>query len=404
LTAPNNKPMAERVTEPKPAALIKPAPQPAPAPAPAPASSAALLIKQATASTGPTRPVIEARGLTRRFGQLIAVDALDLSVAPRTIYGFLGPNGCGKTTTLRMLTGLLTPSAGSVTVLGHELPRDAERLKRRIGYMTQKFSLYDDLTVAENLRFVAEIYGLGRQVARQRISELLSTYALEPMRHRRAGRMSGGQRQRLALAAATIHQPSLLFLDEPTSAVDPENRRDFWERLFDLIDTGASILVSTHYMDEAERCHRLAIMESGHKRADGSPTALMAAMGARVVEVEAPDLRALKQQLAALPEVISAAQLGSRLRVLVQERISDPLAWIKAQPLKPAPTALDLARPSLEDVFVTSTGITSKSPRQPSPDPDPDPNHNASAESATGIEAAAGAITEIKQHPEERQP
>ena len=308
-----------------------------------------------------TEPVIEARGLTRRFGDLTAVDALDLIVEPRTIYGFLGPNGCGKTTTLRMLTGLLTPSAGTVTVLGHQLPRDAERLKRQIGYMTQKFSLYDDLTVAENLGFVAEIYGLGHREARRRIAALLSTYALEPMRNRRAGRMSGGQRQRLALAAATIHEPALLFLDEPTSAVDPENRRDFWERLFDLVDAGASILVSTHYMDEAERCHRLAIMESGHKRADGSPNELMAAMGALVVEVEAPNLRALKQQLSVLPEVISAAQLGSRLRVLVADRIDDPIAWLRTQPLEPAPTVLELARPSLEDVFVTSTGANAGS-------------------------------------------
>ncbi len=303
-----------------------------------------------------TEPVIEARGLTRRFGDVTAVDGLDLTVEPSTIYGFLGPNGCGKTTTLRMLTGLLTPSAGTVTVLGHELPRDAERLKRRIGYMTQRFSLYDDLTVAENLGFVADIYGLGHRIARQRIGALLSTYALEPLRNRRAGRMSGGQRQRLALAAATIHEPSLLFLDEPTSAVDPENRRDFWERLFDLIDAGATILVSTHYMDEAERCHRLAILEAGHKRADGSPAELMAAMGALVVEVESPDLRALKQQLAALPEVISAAQLGSRLRVLLTDRVTDPIAWLRAQPLRPVPTRLEPVRPSLEDVFVTSTG------------------------------------------------
>jgi ABC-2 type transport system ATP-binding protein len=303
-----------------------------------------------------TEPVIEAHGLTRRFGDLTAVDTLDLIVEPRTIYGFLGPNGCGKTTTLRMLTGLLTPSAGRVTVLGHQLPRDAERLKRQIGYMTQKFSLYDDLTVAENLGFVARIYGLGHRKARSRISALLSTYALEPMRNRRAGRMSGGQRQRLALAAASIHEPALLFLDEPTSAVDPENRRDFWERLFDLVDAGASILVSTHYMDEAERCHRLAIMESGHKRADGPPDQLMAAMGAQVVEVEASNLRALKQQIAALPEVISAAQLGSRLRVLIRDHKDDPVAWLAAQPLQPAPTKLESARPSLEDVFVTSTG------------------------------------------------
>jgi len=352
VTAPAIEPLTEPSTEP----AIDPVTKLAIGPATGPATKTA---------TGPAlAPVIETRGLTRRFGDLTAVDKLDLVVEPRTIYGFLGPNGCGKTTTLRMLTGLLTPSAGTVAVLGLQLPRDAERLKRQIGYMTQKFSLYDDLTVAENLGFVAAIYGLGHRQARQRIAALLSTYALEPMRNRRAARMSGGQRQRLALAAATIHKPALLFLDEPTSAVDPENRRDFWERLFDLVDAGASILVSTHYMDEAERCHRLAIMESGHKRADGSPDALMAAMGARVVEVEAPSLRALKQQLSALPEVISAAQLGSRLRVLVAGRINDPVAWLRAQPLRPAPSLLQPARPSLEDVFVTSTGAQVEGPVQ----------------------------------------
>lgn len=309
--------------------------------------------------TGPvpaSEPVIEARGLTRRFGSFTAVAGLDLTIAPRTIYGFLGPNGSGKTTTVRMLTGLLTPSAGTVRVLGLELPRDAERLKRRIGYMTQKFSLYDDLTVAENLSFVGAIYGLGGRALRSRIDALLGTYTLGPMRDRRAGQMSGGQRQRLALAAATIHEPPLLFLDEPTSAVDPENRRDFWERLFDLVDAGATILVSTHYMDEAERCHRLAILEAGEKRVDGAPDALMAAMGARVVEVEAPDLRALKSKLSALPEVVSAAQLGSRLRVLVRESIPDPVAWLRGQALEPMPTRLEQVHPSLEDVFVTSTG------------------------------------------------
>ncbi len=222
--------------------------------------------------------------------------------------------------------------------------------------MTQRFSLYEDLTVGENLRFVGEVYGLGRRAVRRRIDALLETYALAPLRDRRAGQMSGGQRQRLALAAATIHEPPLLFLDEPTSAVDPENRRDFWERLFDLSDAGATILVSTHYMDEAERCHRLAILEAGEKRADGAPAELMAAMGARVVEVEAADLRALKPQLLALPEVVSAAQLGSRLRVLVRERIADPVGWLRGQDLSPAPTRLEQVHPSLEDVFVISTG------------------------------------------------
>jgi len=301
-------------------------------------------------------PIIEARGLTRRFGDFVAVDALDLTVERGTIYGFLGPNGSGKTTTVRMLIGLLTPSAGSVTVLGHRLPRDAEWLKRRIGYMTQGFSLYEDLTVRENLDFVARVYGLGHRQACERIRTLLGTYALEDIARRRAGSMSGGQRQRLALAAAMMHEPQLLFLDEPTSAVDPQSRRDFWEQLFDLVDAGATILVSTHYMDEAERCHRLAILQAGRKRADGAPEQLMADMGANVVEVEAPDQRRLRQQLLGLPEVLSAAQLGSRLRVLVRDTIDDPVAWLRAQPAAADAGTVEAVRPSLEDVFVTSTG------------------------------------------------
>ncbi len=300
--------------------------------------------------------VIEARGLTRRFGEVTAVDRIDLDVAPGTIYGFLGPNGSGKTTTIRMLTGLLTPSEGTVRVLDHALPAEAEALKRQIGYMTQKFSLYDDLTVVENLRFVARIYGLPYRTGRARIDELLSVYGLGKHARQRAGSMSGGQRQRLALAAAVLHQPRLLFLDEPTSAVDPENRRDFWEQLFDLCDQGTSILVSTHYMDEAERCHRLAILEEGQKRADGTPEGLMASMGARVVEVAAPDLRGLKQQLMALPEVMSAAQLGARLRVLIADRVAAPEQWLASLPMLASAHSIEPVRPSLEDVFVTCTG------------------------------------------------
>jgi ABC-2 type transport system ATP-binding protein len=217
-------------------------------------------------------PVIEARGLTRRFGDLTAVDALDLIVEPRHHLRLSRPQRLRQdhhpAHADRTADAIRRHGA---TVLGHQLPRDAERLKRQIGYMTQKFSLYDDLTVPRTSASSPPIYGLGHREARRG-----STSCSRPMRWSRCatgarGRMSGGQRQRLALAAATIHEPALLFLDEPTSAVDPENRRDFWERLFDLVDAGASILVSTHYMDEAERCHRLAIMESGHKRADGSP-------------------------------------------------------------------------------------------------------------------------------------
>jgi len=275
--------------------------------------------------------VIKATKVSRNFGALQAIKELDLEVEKGKIYGFLGPNGSGKTTAIRMLTGLLRPSAGDVQVLGLKLPQNAEKLRLYIGYMTQKFSLYDDLTVKENLQFVAKIYGLSGQVQKRRIDELLNVYGLEKAMDQLAGSMSGGQRQRLALAAATLHEPELLFLDEPTSAVDPENRREFWEQLFDLSDRGTSILVSTHYMDEAERCHKLAILESGVKRADGSPEALMQQMGVHVVEITSANLRQLKQDLLTLPDVISAAQLGARLRVLVRNSIADPLAFLAQQ-------------------------------------------------------------------------
>ncbi len=303
-----------------------------------------------------TERVLEARGLTRRFGDLVAVDSLDISIEKGIIYGFLGPNGCGKTTSMRMMTGLLTPTAGEVEVLGTRLPGNAEKLKRRIGYMTQVFSLYGDLTVRENLRFVARIYGIGARASRQRIDELLAVHDLDRFSEQRAGSMSGGERQRLALAAATLHRPRLLFLDEPTAAVDPETRRQFWEQLFDLVDEGATILVSTHYMDEAERCHRLAILENGVKRADGTPRQLMQEMGVNVVEIEGTGLRTLRKELISLPEVVSAAQLGARLRVLVSDTVAEPDQWLKMHALLNDAREIRCVRPSLEDVFVTSTG------------------------------------------------
>jgi ABC-2 type transport system ATP-binding protein len=252
-----------------------------------------------------------------------------------------------------MLTGLLSPTSGDIRVLGETLPGAEEKLRRRIGYMTQKFSLYDNLSVRENLEFVAQIYGFNRRQSAQRLVELLALYDLASREKQMAGSMSGGQRQRLALAAATLHHPELLFLDEPTSAVDPENRREFWERLFDLCAQGTTILVSTHYMDEAERCHGLAILERGIKRADGSPQQLMAAMGARVIEVSGDDLRTLKQLLIGEPAVLSAAQIGSRLRVLVRSDIEEPLAWLAP---RVAGRDMEEVRASLEDVFVTCTG------------------------------------------------
>lgn len=300
---------------------------------------------------------IEAHGLTRSFGSYIAVDSLDLRIPRGTIYGFLGPNGSGKSTSIRLLTGLLTPDSGTINILGLELPRQAELLRTRIGYMTQRFSLFGDLTLQENLQFIARIYGLGRQHAKQRIEELLSLYDLIGRRNLLADALSGGQKQRLALAAATIHKPELLFLDEPTSAVDPENRRDFWEHLFDLSEAGTTILVSTHYMDEAERCHYLAILEAGVKRADDTPQNLMNNMGANVVEISGPNVRNLKPLLLQIPHVKSVAQQGVQLRVLVDLAAADPIAMLRAQceAIQPA-HQLAVIRASLEDVFVTVTG------------------------------------------------
>ncbi|MGF1717387.1 ABC transporter ATP-binding protein [Photobacterium chitinilyticum] len=299
---------------------------------------------------------IVARQLTRRFGRFTAVDGLDLVVPAGSIYGFLGPNGCGKSTTIRMLTGLLSPTTGTVEVLGLAIPKQAEQLRLRIGYMTQKFSLYEDLTVRENLQFIGQIFGMSTKSLKLRISEQLSTYGLDRLVSQRAGSMSGGQKQRLGLAAATMHRPSLLFLDEPTSAVDPENRRDFWEQLFDLSDQGTTILVTSHYMDEAERCHGLAIMESGVVRADGSPEDLMQNMGVTVVEVQAANLRQLKTELLKRKEIRSAAQLGIRLRVLVDQLVAEPITWLREQFPYLVKAEMTVARPSLEDVFVTCTG------------------------------------------------
>ena len=302
-----------------------------------------------------TPVVIKARGLTKRFGDLVAVDHLDLTVRRGEVYGFLGPNGCGKSTTIRMLCGLLTPSEGDAVVLDQHLPENAEALKRRIGYMTQKFSLYEDLTVAENLDFIATVQGLRGAKKRERIKEVGSRYRLHEMGERAAGKLSGGQRQRLALACAVLHEPELLLLDEPTSAVDPESRRDFWDALFDLAEAGATMLVSTHYMDEAERCHRLAIMDHGKLVADGAPVDLMQALPGSTLQVETTEPRKLQQWLHGQDDVLGVAQIGAHLRVLTRHR--DEAADKLQTRLKHegfAATVSDTA-PNLEDVFVAAT-------------------------------------------------
>lgn len=303
-----------------------------------------------------TEYAIHAEQVVKKFGDFTAIEGINLSVPKGSIYGFLGPNGCGKSTTIRVLTGLLSPTSGSVNVLGLEIPRQSEQLRLKIGYMTQKFSLYDELTVEENLQFMGQIFGMNRKALTQRTNEQLKTYGLDERRKQRVSSMSGGQKQRLALAAATMHNPELLFLDEPTSSVDPENRREFWEQLFDLSSQGTTILVTTHYMDEAERCHRLAIMESGEIRADDEPEKLMQQMGVNIVEVKAPNLRKLKESLISYPQVRSAAQLGVRLRVLIHREVTHPIEWLKSVEPSLANAELTIARPSLEDVFVSVTG------------------------------------------------
>ncbi len=301
-------------------------------------------------------PAITARGLTRRFGHLIAVDHVDLTIPRAQIYGFLGPNGSGKSTTIRMLCGLLRPTAGSVQVLGYDVARDAEKLRLKLGYMTQRFSLWEDLSVLENLLFVADIYGLEGAERMQRIRARLEEYHLVDRAEQRAGTMSGGLKQRLALAAATLHEPELLLLDEPTSAVDPQSRRDFWESLFRLVGRGTTILVSTHYMDEAERCHRLAILAEGRLVAEGPPKALMKEIDAAVVEIETESIEAARAALAQVPQVESIAQLGTRLHALLARSVADPEAAV-TQALSRANVAASVEHTgaSLEDVFVAAT-------------------------------------------------
>ncbi len=298
---------------------------------------------------------ISARGLTKQFGKLVAVDRVDLTVPRSHVYGFLGPNGSGKSTTIRMLCGLLTPTAGQIEVLGLRIPQQAEALRRRIGYMTQKFSLFEDLSVRENLEFLAAAHDVPKARTRRRVDELIAQYDFADRQGQMAGTLSGGQKQRLALAGAVVHGPELLFLDEPTSAVDPESRRDFWEKLFELADDGVTILVSTHLMDEAERCHRLAILDHGKLVADGTPVELTGALAGRIVEVVTPQARKAQRALSGQPGVLSVAQIGSDLRVLTQpgeaalanlRRLLDD-AGLQA--------TVAVVAPNLEDVFVEAT-------------------------------------------------
>jgi ABC-2 type transport system ATP-binding protein len=213
---------------------------------------------------------VNVRGLRKVFGPRVAVENLDLSIRTGEVFGLLGPNGSGKTTTIRMLCGLMTPTAGSASVVGFDVIASPEQVRRRIGYMSQRFGLYDDLTVAENMRFYASVYGLRGDARRRRVEEQLAELGLEERAGQLAGTMSGGWKQRLALACATTHRPAMLFLDEPTAGVDPASRRLLWQWVYNLAKQGTTILVTTHYMDEAERCERLAFLSRGHLIAVGT--------------------------------------------------------------------------------------------------------------------------------------
>jgi len=311
--------------------------------------------------TDATAPVVHAVGLTKRFGTFTAVDRLDLSIAKGEVVGFIGPNGAGKSTTIRMLCGLLSPSAGQASVAGFDVGSEAEALRAHIGYMSQKFSLYGDLTCHENLRFFCGIYRVPRHEIADRIREAIATAGLEGQENILVRTLAGGWKQRLALGCANLHRPPVLFLDEPTSGVEPEARRRFWALIHGLAAGGVTVLVSTHYMDEAEYCHRIALIDAGRLVAIGSPNELREHnLGGNLFELVCAPPGAAVAALRDAPEVIDAAIFGDRLHVLMHPDVSETML----QPFLAArhidTTAVRAIRPSLEDVFVQLVTRTDK--------------------------------------------
>ena len=297
---------------------------------------------------------VDVRNLTRRFGDFVAVDHLTFSVPEGQIFGFLGPNGAGKTTTIKMLTGLLAPSAGEGRVAGFDILADAESIKQRIGYMSQLFSLYADLTVDENIAFFASLYGVTGARLRERRDWVLRMAGLTGERARLTGELPLGWKQRLALGCAVLHEPPILFLDEPTSGVDPLSRRSFWDLIYTLADRGTTIFVSTHYMEEAEYCHRLALMNRGRLIALDRPAALRQEMAEPILELTVSNGPAAAQALQGAPGVVEAAMFGRAVHVVV----ADAPAATAALPAYLAARGLTCerivpVRPSLEDVFVS---------------------------------------------------
>jgi len=292
--------------------------------------------------------VIDVEGITKRFGNRTVVNQIALQVRPGEIYGFLGPNGSGKTTFLRMLCGLLTPDAGQGVCLGYDLHAQAREIKKRVGYMTQRFSFYEDLSIEENLDFIARIYGVPQRG--QAVTRSLERLALTERRRQLAGVLSGGWKQRLALAACLIHEPRLLLLDEPTAGVDPKARRDFWEEIHRLAAGGLTVLITTHYMDEAERCHRLAYIAYGNLLARGTVDEVVRGAALTTWEVTGPNLPALAERLRGQPGVEQVVAFGNTLHVSGRdpERLGTAMAPWQTDGWRWRPIEA-----GLEDVFIS---------------------------------------------------
>lgn len=298
-------------------------------------------------------PVVRAVNLTRRFGALTAVDHLNIEVPPGEIFGLVGPDGAGKTTTLRLLCGLLDPSEGQAWVTGHDVTRDLRAVKDQIGYMAQRFGLYGDLTVEENMKFYADLFGIGRKDHEALSRELLAMTRMEPFRRRPAAKLSGGMKQKLALMCTLLHRPRVLFLDEPTNGVDPVSRRDFWAILYGLVRDGLTLFVTTAYMDEAERCNRVGLLDRGRLIRCDSPAALRTRMDEACYRIEVADRRGAREFLRTMPGVLSVEPSGAALHVFISPGAVDADDVKRALESKGfAPAVFEQIVPSLEDVFI----------------------------------------------------
>jgi ABC-2 type transport system ATP-binding protein len=304
------------------------------------------------ARTPPPDIAIDVEGLTKSFGGRKVVQDLSMQVKRGSIYGFLGPNGSGKTTTIRMLCGLLTPDSGEGTCLGYDIRRDADKIKLKVGYMTQRFSLYQDLSVRENLEFVARLYGLPN--AKNAAREMIKRIGLSGREEQLAGELSGGWKQRLALGACTLPNPQLLLLDEPTAGVDPKARRDFWNEIHALAAEGLTVLVSTHYMDEAERCHEIAYIAYGHLLAHGTVDEVIAKSALSTWTVTGDDLNTLSAELTGKPGVDMVAPFGTSLHVSGRDKAA--LEATVTPYRDDAKWQWQHSEPSLEDVFIDLMG------------------------------------------------